>query len=149
VGRIAPVEFRRYRVLATVQEAFREGDGDIHVVIHDPHHDGEFDPAHTMIAEFPDTTCSPQRFSGAVVAMRNARKASRALVRRCTGYTGNFGSHRILHVKAYISGIGFWDVKHGNPQKGARTERSRAAPGAESHAREVRLKGPPRRRAAR
>jgi hypothetical protein len=46
VGRIARVEFRRYRVRITLHQAFREDDGDLHVIIHDPHHDGEADPAH-------------------------------------------------------------------------------------------------------
>jgi hypothetical protein len=118
VGRISPVEFRRYRVHATLREAFREGDGDLHVVIADPHHDGEFDPEHTMIIEFPDASCEPQNGSTYVDAMGNARSAFIALVRRCIGYTGNFGSQVHLSLHATVTGVGFWDLKHGTAQEG-------------------------------
>src|SRR6266540_6190122 len=52
--RIHPVEFRRYRVHATIDAAFREGDGDLHVVIHDRANDGTTAEADTIIAESPD-----------------------------------------------------------------------------------------------
>jgi len=116
--RIRPVEFRRFRVHATIDEAFREGDGDLHVVIHDRANDGTSAAANTMIAEFPDATCEPQKASTYADAMGKARDAFKALVKRCTGYQGNFGSHRHLSLHATITGVGFWDVEHGTPQKG-------------------------------
>jgi hypothetical protein len=91
-GRIKPVEFRRYRVHATLRKAIREDDGDLHVVISDPHHDAEADPEHTMIIEFPDTTCEPQNSSDFAPQMEKARAAFVALVKRCTNYTGKFSA---------------------------------------------------------
>jgi hypothetical protein len=47
------------------------------------------------------------------------RVASRVGELRCTGYKGNFGSHRrFMTLHATITGVGFWDVEHGTPQKG-------------------------------
>lgn len=116
--RISPVEFRRYRVHASLRKAIREDDGDFHVVISDPSHDGEADPQETMIIEFPDTTCEPQSSSAYTPEMTAARSAFVALVKRCTGYTGTFGSLRKFKLHATVTGVGFWDVKHGTPQLG-------------------------------
>jgi hypothetical protein len=118
VGRIHSVEFRRYRVHATLRKALREDDGDLHVVIHDPDHDGESDPSHTMIVEFPDTSCEPQKSSAYAPQMEKARAAFVALVKQCTGYDGKFGSLLKFKLHATITGVGFWDLKHGNPQLG-------------------------------
>ena len=76
VNRIAPFELKRYRIQATLRMAFREGDGDYHVVIADPAHDAETDPTETMIIEFPDTTCKPQSSSAYVGQMASARERS-------------------------------------------------------------------------
>lgn len=116
--RIHPVEFRRYRVHATLRKALKEDDGDLHVVIHDPEHDGENDPSQTMIAEFPDTSCEPQKSSAYAPQMEKARAAFVALVKRCTGYEGKFGSLVKFKIHATITGVGFWDLKYGNPQLG-------------------------------
>jgi len=118
VGRIARVEFRRYRVRITLHQAFREDDGDLHVIIHDPHHDGEADPAHTMIIEFPNTNCEPQKSSTYAPLLQEAREKFAAFVKACTGYDGTFGSPVELHGHVTITGVGFWDIKHGNPQRG-------------------------------
>jgi hypothetical protein len=118
VGRIRPVEFRRYRVHATLRTAFREDDGDLHVVVHDPDHDAESDPSHTMIVEFPDTSCEPQKSSAYAPQMEEARADFVALVKRCTGHGGKFGSLVKFELHATITGVGFWDLKHGNPQLG-------------------------------
>jgi hypothetical protein len=118
VGRIRPVEVRRYRVHATLRKAFREDDGDLHVVVHDPHHDAEAEPEHTMIIEFPDTSCEPQQSSSYAPQMGKARAAFVALVRRCTDYKGKFGSLVRFKLHATITGVGFWDVKHAKAQLG-------------------------------
>jgi hypothetical protein len=34
------------------------------------------------------------------------------------GYEGKFGSLLKLKLHATITGVGFWDLKHGNPQLG-------------------------------
>jgi hypothetical protein len=116
--RIRPVEFRRYRVHASLRKAIREDDGDLHVVISDPSHDGEADPQETMIIEFPDTTCAPQSSSAYAPQMAAARASFVALVKRCTGYQGTFGSLRAFRLHATVTGVGFWDVKHSTPQLG-------------------------------
>jgi hypothetical protein len=116
--RIKPVEFRRYRVHATLRKALREDDGDLHVVIADPSHDPEADPTETMIIEFPDTVCEPQKSSSYASQMGAARAALVALLKRCTGYTGNFELLRTFKLHATVTGVGFWDVKHGTPQLG-------------------------------
>jgi hypothetical protein len=48
--------------------------------------------------------------------MEKARAAFVAVVKQCIGYDGKFGSQLKLH--ATITGVGFWDLKHGNPQLG-------------------------------
>jgi len=116
--RIKPVEFRRYRIHATLRKALREDDGDLHVVIADPSHDAEADPTETMIIEFPDTACEPQKSSSYAPQMGAARAELVALVKRCTGYSGNFGVLRLFKLHATVTGVGFWDVKHGTPQLG-------------------------------
>jgi hypothetical protein len=118
VNRIAPLEFRRLRIHATLRKAIREDDGDLHVVIADPAHDAEADPEQTLIIEFPDASCEPQKSSSYATQMASAREAFVALVTRCTGYAGNFGSLRQFKLHATVTGVGFWDVKHGTPQLG-------------------------------
>lgn len=118
VGRIHPVEFRRYRVQATIDQAFREDDGDLHVVIHDRANDGQAAAADTMIAEFPNPLCEPQKSSAYVQLMSKARDNFVNYVKRCTGYTGTFGSPITLGGHASVTGVGFWDIKHGTPQRG-------------------------------
>lgn len=54
--RIAPVEFRTYRVTALLVEAKPEKDRDIHLVIADPSH-----RTRTMIVELPDSRLSRSR----------------------------------------------------------------------------------------
>jgi hypothetical protein len=118
VGRIRPVEFRRFRVHASFEAAFREGDGDLHVVIHDPLHDGEPEELHSMIIEFPNPSCEPQNSSAYVTLMTKARDNFVNLVKRCIGYTGTFGAPVRFAGHATVTGAGFWDLKHGNPQRG-------------------------------
>src|SRR5262245_1459926 len=66
--RIAPVEFRTYRVTARLLAFKREADSDIHLVIADPKTGG------TMIAEFPFTSCVRR----ATTAVRAKMVAARA-----------------------------------------------------------------------
>jgi hypothetical protein len=118
VGRIKRVEFRRYRLRITLHEAFREDDGDLHVVIHDPNYDGQLDPEQTMIMEFPNADCEPQNKSAYAPRMATARAKFVAFVKKCTGYDRSFGKLVKLVGHADVNGVGFWDIEHGTKQRG-------------------------------
>jgi hypothetical protein len=110
--RIAPVEFRVYRIRARLHEAVIEGDRDIHLVVHDD------DQEDTLIVEFPDLTCAPASSSLRVAAMRRARRSFLRFVQKCRGFVPSFASFTPLSGRATIVGVGFWDLKHGTPQCG-------------------------------
>ncbi len=101
--RIKGVETTTYRVEAELVEAKREDDRDIHLVIAAPNHPGQ-----TMIVEFPDVRCKGAKQSKKREAMRKARAA----FERACG-TAPAGSFRRLTGTATITGVGFFDVKHG------------------------------------
>jgi hypothetical protein len=101
--RIPGVETTTYRVTAELVKMKREDDRDIHLVIAEPGKRSK-----TMIVEFPDVRCSGARRS----VKRNAmRKARAALVNAC-GTPGS-SSFTTLRGSATITGVGFFDVKHG------------------------------------
>jgi hypothetical protein len=80
-----------------------ETDQDIHLVIADP-----ADATHTMIVEFPDPACQ-----GVVEGRQQAQVAAArtAFVAAC-GPTAA-GGFRMLSGTATITGVGFFDVLHG------------------------------------
>jgi hypothetical protein len=84
-------------------EAKREEDRDIHLVIAWPDN-----PRLTMIVEFPDVRCQGAKQSKKREAMRKARAA----FERACG-TPSSSSFRKLSGTAPITGVGFFDVKHG------------------------------------
>jgi hypothetical protein len=101
--RIQGVETTTYRVEAQLVEAKREEDRDIHLVVAAPN-----DPSKTMIVEFPDVRCKGAKQSKKREAMRKARAA----FERACG-TAPSSSFRRLSGTATITGVGFFDVKHG------------------------------------
>lgn len=100
--RIHGVETTTYRVRARLIEYAVEDDRDIHLVISAPSN-----MAKTMIVEFPDPTCPGARDSRKKSAMGRARAA---LVAACGAPSTSFHE---LRGKATITGVGFFDVKHG------------------------------------
>ena len=103
--RIKGVETTTWRVKAQLVAEQLEGDHDIHLLIAVP---GA--PSQTMIVEFPDTSCkggvknSPKK-----AKMRSARSA---LVNAC-GDAPPTPSFKYLQGRATITGVGFYDTRHG------------------------------------
>lgn len=97
------VETTTYRLRARLMDAKLEDDSDVHLVISDPAH-----VARTMIVEFPDSGCVLRASKSARLKMRAAR---RALVTAC----GTIGPSSFRHLAgtATITGVGFFDFKHG------------------------------------
>jgi hypothetical protein len=101
--RIAGVETTTYTLQAALVSATHEEDEDFHVVISEPG-----DAAKTMIAEFPDVACS-----GAIGSVKRAEMetARRDFIAACG--TPPRSSFRRLRGSATITGVGFFDVLHG------------------------------------
>jgi hypothetical protein len=103
------VEFQVFRLSRVyLVESGREEDRDIHLVIRDQ------DPSHTMIVEFPDTTCPVAASSAHAAQMLAAR---RSFVKSCHGLPPK-GDFEQLSGRATITGVGFFDKKHSRPQRG-------------------------------
>jgi hypothetical protein len=100
--RKGPVETTTYRVRAQLIAAKSEDDGDIHLVIASVNHRD-----HTMIVEFPSSTCISRASRTAIGKMRAARSA----FERICGSTSD--SFRSLSGTARIDGVGFFDFIHG------------------------------------
>jgi hypothetical protein len=101
--RIDGVETTTYRVQARLVEFKREDDRDVHLVIAVPS-----DSAKTMIVEFPDTACPGANGSPKKKQMGAARSA---LISACG--TPSSSSFHKLKGTATVTGVGFWDVPHG------------------------------------
>jgi hypothetical protein len=105
VGKHTPrfaAEKKTYTVLATVKEYFTETDGDIHIVLQDV-----TDPNITMIAEMPDYTCDKVTGSSYVGKFKQAKD--------------NFKSYKkseLVGHKFFFTGVAFFDLTHGTPQRG-------------------------------
>jgi hypothetical protein len=99
--RYGDVEHRTWRLKARPIQAKLEDDGDIHLVISVP-----TAPAKTMIVEFPKRTCVASPFRRPKIAA-----ARQAFVSNC----GSVSSSSWLHLagSVTITGVGFWDAKHG------------------------------------
>jgi hypothetical protein len=91
-------ERRAWRVKAQIVQFKLEDDSDIHLVL--------YWVGRYMIAEMPFAGCLPQttRDRRAIVAARAG------FVRRCGFPTSSWQS---LGAVAFISGVGFWDIAHG------------------------------------
>jgi hypothetical protein len=104
-------EMTVYRVTAKLVKAKIEGsatgDEDVHLVIADPA------TGQTMIAELPKPDCAPE--SGSIKAAQMA-KARAAFIAACGRPSS--GRPTTLSGMATITGVGFFDLKHGTPQLG-------------------------------
>jgi hypothetical protein len=101
-ARIAPVETHTYRIPARLVAYKLEADSDVHLVVADPKTGG------TMIAEFPLLSC----VHNATPATRKRIGAARAALLRACG-TPSPSSFRALTGTATVTGVGFFDFKHG------------------------------------
>jgi len=102
--RIAPVEFRVYRIRARLLEYKREQDRDFHVVVAQPDQ-----LARTMVVEVVDPTCPGARDSVRVDALRAVRQEFGALYGQpSTGFRQMPGQ-----PAAFVIGVGFWDSCRG------------------------------------
>jgi hypothetical protein len=108
--RLDGVEETTYRVKARLVEFKREDDHDIHLVIAVPS-----SPSKTMIVEFPDTSCNGAKDSAKKGQMGSARSA---IVNACGQPPSPSSDFADLKGTATITGVGFFDVKHGTPQTG-------------------------------
>jgi hypothetical protein len=114
-----PLEKVVYRVTvrlvkAKIEESGDKGDEDIHLVIADPTPHGE-PLGQTMIAEFPKPGCAPESHSIKAPQMAKARAA---FVAACgTPPLGKPVTYPPT-ATATITGVGFFDLKHGTPQLG-------------------------------
>jgi hypothetical protein len=96
-------ERKTFRVRARLLKFAQFGDHDIHMVISAPGH-----RSGTMIVEFPNVRCNGARRSIKRPAMRRARRHLRAA---CGIPHSSSFTH--LRGKATITGVGFFDLIHG------------------------------------
>lgn len=101
-ARVRGVETTTWRMRARLLAAKVEDDRDIHLVIADPRSGA------TMIAEFPDPSCTAGAARGARARMRAAREA---FVAAC-GLPGT-SRFALLRGTATLDGVGFFDFEHG------------------------------------
>ncbi len=102
-ARIPGVETTTYRVSARLIEMKLESDSDIHLVISAP-----TSTRRTMIVEFPSGSCTR---GASTTARRKMSAARRALIDACgSAKTSSFTD---LTGRATVTGVGFWDFKHG------------------------------------
>jgi hypothetical protein len=101
--RLPGVERRVYRIHVALLKAKVEDDHDIHLVVAGPAAKSK-----TMIVEFPSVKCQGAATSNHRPAMARARNA---LLADC----GSIGSSSFVSLKgtATLTGVGFWDEKHG------------------------------------
>jgi hypothetical protein len=96
------IEFNTYTVKATVQDYFKEADGDIHIVLQDIVH-----PHITMIAEIPDYTCDKVYDSKYVNQFKKVRQKFLSIKKAS-----------MIGSKHYFTGVAFFDETHGTGQTG-------------------------------
>jgi hypothetical protein len=102
-SRIAPVETQTFRVQAALQKMKIEEDDDIHLVVSQPG-----SPKLTMIVEFPAYACT----RGADKSARKKMRIARSRIVRACG-TPSRSHFTDLSGKATITGVGFFDIIHG------------------------------------
>jgi len=100
--RLPGVERKTFQMRGRLVEFVTEDDRDIHLVIASPRH-----PSRTMIVEFPDVRCKGARQSIKKKPMRRARER---LIAACGSPSSSFTQ---LHGKATLTGVGFFDLLHG------------------------------------
>jgi hypothetical protein len=104
----------KVRLVKAKIEGGTDGDEDIHLVIADAHPPGQPD-GQTMIAEFPKAGCAPE--SGSTKAKQIDRARTDFVAACGMPPTGKPFVYRST-ATATITGVGFFDLKHGTPQLG-------------------------------
>jgi hypothetical protein len=99
--RYGAVEFHTWKVKARPIQAKLEDDNDIHLVISVP-----TAPAKTMIVEFPRKACVASPFKRTKIAA-----ARQLFLNNCGAVSSS--SWQKLAGSVTITGVGFWDEKHG------------------------------------
>jgi hypothetical protein len=104
----------KVRLVMAKIEGGGSGDEDIHLVVADARPPGQ-PIGQTMIAELPKAGCAPESGSAKAAQMDKAR----------TGFVAACGIPPTGHPRVYlptatatITGVGFFDLKHSNPQLG-------------------------------
>jgi hypothetical protein len=95
-------EMKTYTVLAFVKDYFTEGDDDIHIVLQDVK-----DTTITMIAEMPDYDCDKVKDSPFIAKFKKARDHFKSFKRK-----------DLIGHKFFFTGVAFFDLTHGTPQRG-------------------------------
>jgi len=108
-ARLIGIETMVFRVRGVVLGHVREDDKDFHVVIAE-----ENDPTKTMIIEFPSSECKSVCNSSLVAKMNKSRNDYLAKVGKPTTKYKELTTRILIEV----TGVGFWDHKHGTPQHG-------------------------------
>jgi hypothetical protein len=101
-GRLPGAERQVFQVLVRLVSTQLEADRDIHLVVAEPGH-----PRRTMITELP----SPRCYSVGVSPYRNAMVHARQALTRACGGVGR--RQRRIVGTATVTGVGFWDSRHG------------------------------------
>ena len=78
--RLQKVEFKTYKIKVAILRATIEDDHDVHLVVARPSNH-----KHTMIVEFPDTTCQGAAGSKKKAAMKQARRNLSTILRQLPG----------------------------------------------------------------
>lgn len=95
-------EMKTYTVLAIIKDYFTEDDDDIHIVLQDVK-----DTTITIIAEMPDYNCDKVRDSHFVAKFKKARDHFKSFKRK-----------DLIGHKFFFTGVAFFDLTHGTPQRG-------------------------------
>lgn len=108
------VELTVYKLIGVhLYNARIEEDGDVHLVIRDKY------LSHKMIVEFPNTLCRGAKDSAQMAEMQQARDTFASLCGLPSWATRvTKASPRPLAGTASLTGVGFFDLKHGTPQDG-------------------------------
>jgi hypothetical protein len=101
-GRLPHTERHVYQITVRLVSLQLLVDRDIHLVVAEPGH-----PKRTMITELP----SPRCYSVAVSPYRNAMVHTRQTLTRACGGVGR--RQRRIVGSATLTGVGFWDHRHG------------------------------------
>jgi hypothetical protein len=96
-----------FKVKADLVGIKQEADSDFHLVIADR------TTGHTMIAEFPNESCT----LGATASLRTKMQKARVAIADACGFAPNSSFHRIGGT-ATITGVGFFDNAHATPPTG-------------------------------
>lgn len=108
-ARLLGIETMNFKVRGVIVGHVKEDDKDYHVVIAE-----ENDPSKTIIIEFPSVECKSVCSSKYLVKIKKARADYIAKVGTPTSKYKELKKRIVIDV----TGVGFWDMKHANPQHG-------------------------------